>query len=1205
MTRRSWIVPALAALALAAGAAGATGSASAQSPAPQPVTLPNHVLGMLGQASHATMTPNAAGQPITITLTLNRTDQAGFDAFLTNVQTPGSKDFGRFLSQAQLSTRFGPSQQAYSATLDYMRQSGFTLVAGSANRLTQTYSGTRQQAEQAFGVTIGDYVYQGRSFYANSDDPTLPSTIAHNVQAISGLNNLAVPSAHPSIAPPSSEAAATPDAAPNPRTPMSFAAAYDAGGLGASINGAGQKIGLVEFAAYNTTDISSWISFAGLPASQINKLSTANISGGTTSTNGSEEVVLDIDAALGFAQGASVVAYIAPNPTPFQTVFNAMINDGDTVISNSWGGCECQITQADVQSIDSVIASAAASGIAVFNASDDNGPVCMQAQTGFPQDAPHGIAVGGTNLQVGTSNAYQGESYWSNGGAGGYGISEFFTRPASQDAFVINSNRSVPDVSAEADGATGMTVCMAVNGGCTMQMGGTSLAAPLWASGWALINQKLGHPTANPVQALYAVANSGAFHNAASMNSDFAHVGLGSLDIARLATVLGASGGSGGTSTSTPTPATPTVTAISPAQGGTAGHTTVTISGTGFSTTAAATTIRFGTGTATSVSCSSATSCTASSPTGTAGSVDVKVTVAGKTSGTVAVDKFAYVTTPVVSRLTPAYGAVAGGTSVTISGSGFSTTSGATTFSFGTNAATQVHCTSTSTCTATAPAGSGSVNVSATVASFSSAAVTADQFTYAAQPTISALSVSVGPATGGTTLTVTGTNFRTTAGGTTISFGPTAGSAVTCASSTSCTVRSPGGRGTADVTATVLGQTSAASSADQFTFVSAPVVTSVSPRTGTATGGTVATVTGTDLTSSLGASTISFGSAAATNVSCSSATTCTATAPAGANAVDVRVTAGGQASAIAGADKFTYLPVAGKAEITQPVPGSTLTDVTSRFTWSAGSGALEYYLYVGKTQGAHDIWGASTAKIASATVSNLPADGSTVYVRLWTRLAPPSGWVYSDYTYTARTAAAFAAATVTSPADQATLSGSSATLAWSAGSNVAEYWLSVGTTASGNELLSASEGTNLQATVANLPTDGSTIYAHLWSRQTGAPSAGWTRTDVSYTAATAATPTSPAAGTIGSPAGSSTLTGSSATFSVAAGMGASQYWLYVGSTQGGRDLYAGTVSSASLAATVSGLPMNGSTVYVRLWSLTANGWLYNDYTYTAAGGTVV
>jgi hypothetical protein len=41
-------------------------------------------------------------------------------------------------------------------------------------------------------------------------------------------------------------------------------------------------------------------------------------------------------------------------------MFNAMINDGVNVISNSWAYCEDQTTLADVQSIDSILASAGA-----------------------------------------------------------------------------------------------------------------------------------------------------------------------------------------------------------------------------------------------------------------------------------------------------------------------------------------------------------------------------------------------------------------------------------------------------------------------------------------------------------------------------------------------------------------------------------------------------------------------------------------------------------------------------------------------------------------------------------------------------------------------------------------------------------------------------------------------------------------------------
>jgi hypothetical protein len=61
--------------------------------------------------------------------------------------------------------------------------------------------------------------------------------------------------------------------------------------------------------------------------------------------------------------------------------------------------------------------------------------------------------------------------------------------------------------------------------------------------------------------------------------------------------------------------------------------------------------------------------------------------------------------------------------------------------------------------------------------------------------------------------------------------------------------------------------------------------------------------------------------------------------------------------------------------------------------------------------------------------------------------------------------------------------------------------------------------------------------------------------------------------------------------------------LEVGTTQGGNQIYPGS-QVTNLTATVPGLPTNGSTVYVRLWSLISGTWQnnYNDYTYTAFSG---
>jgi hypothetical protein len=83
-----------------------------------------------------------------------------------------------------------------------------------------------------------------------------------------------------------------------------------------------------------------------------------------------------------------------------------------------------------------------------------------------------------------------------------------------------------------------------------------------------------------------------------------------------------------------------------------------------------------------------------------------------------------------VSGINPASGPAAGGTTVTISGGSFSTTGGATTIQFGSNAATGVNCSSTTQCTATSPAGSGTVDVRVSVGGLTSPVSPGDPFTY-------------------------------------------------------------------------------------------------------------------------------------------------------------------------------------------------------------------------------------------------------------------------------------------------------------------------------------------------------------------------------------------------------------------------------------------------------------------------------------------
>jgi kumamolisin len=156
------------------------------------VRLPGNTLN-LSQYTLLPRDPQAAIQLLSITVTLERSDQAGFDAYLDSVSDPSSPNYRHFLTPQELTDRFGPTQEAYDMVLSYLQGSGFELTDGSNDRLTLTFRATRQVTEQAFRVNINDYQAGDRTFYANDNDPGVPADIAPYILAITGLNDLGLP----------------------------------------------------------------------------------------------------------------------------------------------------------------------------------------------------------------------------------------------------------------------------------------------------------------------------------------------------------------------------------------------------------------------------------------------------------------------------------------------------------------------------------------------------------------------------------------------------------------------------------------------------------------------------------------------------------------------------------------------------------------------------------------------------------------------------------------------------------------------------------------------------------------------------------------------------------------------------------------------------------------------------------------------------
>jgi hypothetical protein len=273
------------------------------------------------------------------------------------------------------------------------------------------------------------------------------------------------------------------------------------------------------------------------------------------------------------------------------------------------------------------------------------------------------------------------------------------------------------------------------------------------------------------------------------------------------------------------------------------------------------------------------------------------------------------------------------------------------------------------------------------------------------------------------------------------------------------------------------------------------------------------------------------------------------------------------------------------AALTSPSAGASLPGTSVTFSWTTVAGASGYKLWLGSTGvGSNNLYNSGAKTLTSITVNGLPVNGETIYARMFTNF---NGTLeYTDLTYSAA-----AASVIASPAAGSAFAGAAETFTWPAAHGATSYTLLLGSTGVGSYNLWDSGATTAPSrTFSAMPVNGETIYARLATNFNGTLA----YSDSTYTAAklAAAVLTSPLAG--------STLAGAGATFIWAPVISATSYQLYVGSTgTGSYNLYnSGSQTVTSLI--LSGLPNNGETIYVRLYTKFGGNSIYVDSTYTAA-----
>jgi hypothetical protein len=715
--------------------------------------------------------------------------------------------------------------------------------------------------------------------------------------------------------------------------------------------GQGVNVALVEFEPDLPSDIAAYQACYGTNAT----VNYIPVDGGVGSGTGTGEAALDIEDVIGLAPLSTIDVYSAAQGDVYDD-YSAIVNaDTDQVVSISWGSCELDDGIAAVQSENAVFDQAATQGQTVFAAAGDNGSTDCYGDKGTtngstpsvldPAGQPYVIGVGGTSLVANSETVWNDST--DSGGAGGGGVSAAWCMPSYQDKSKIpglissysesdptdcgstdSYMREVPDVSADADASTGYTVYytgtkqLVTGWGPT---GGTSAAAPLWAAAAALIDSSpfcadygSGDAGVQPA-GLYTIATWAstyyglAFNDITTGNNDYTPSGYsGGLYPATVGYDMASGLGSpilAQTGNFYPGLAaqmcfeygtdldTTNITGISPNEGLSNESTSVTITGSGFLPIAGADELEVGTKWIT-VSCTTTTACTGTLPATEPGTDNLQMAVEDMTVSPVTVaDEFTFGAPPppTVTGITPTAGPAKGGTEVTIRGSNFV---GTVSVSFGGTLATSVRALSSSEITATAPPRSGTIYVTVSTAGGSSERSAAARFAFVAAPTVTKVTPAVGPATGGTKVTIRGSNF---VGAISVRFGGTLATGAHVLSSSEITATAPPRTGTIYVTVSAFGGSSKRTA--RYRYVAAPTVSKVTPAVGPAKGGTKVTIRGSNF---VGTVLVRFGGTLAMGVRVLSSSEITATVPPGSGAVYVTVSAVGGNSRRTDADKFRY-----------------------------------------------------------------------------------------------------------------------------------------------------------------------------------------------------------------------------------------------------------------------------------------------------------
>jgi subtilase family serine protease len=414
-------------------------------------------------ATARALASNAPAPTATLTASVYLAPQPGLAAFAQAVSSPGSSQYGKYLTKAQVAARFAPTSGEISAVEQWLTSDGLSVtgvVPGIGGYVQVT--GTIAAAARAFGVTFGTYKVDRTTYRAPEETASAPGDVAPYVLSVIGLDNarhdmqpaetLPRPPQNYFAAPDCSkyygeyaatEVPGTKTAIPKaygiaqPWTNCGYTPAQIRGVYGVTQSGEtgkGATVAVVDAYASPTmrSDANQYAVATGdkpFASGQYKQVLLGGTNGwDQTAPNECDasgwygEESLDVESVHGMAPGADVTYVGAVDCTDtglLAALAYIVKNHTADIVTDSWGEPYDQsVTQA---AYDAVFQAGAAEGIGFFFSAGDNGyedpnyedpGYSDKVQVDYPTSSPWVTSVGGTSLAISAHDNYEFETPW-------------------------------------------------------------------------------------------------------------------------------------------------------------------------------------------------------------------------------------------------------------------------------------------------------------------------------------------------------------------------------------------------------------------------------------------------------------------------------------------------------------------------------------------------------------------------------------------------------------------------------------------------------------------------------------------------------------------------------------------------------------------------------------------------------------------------